>query len=210
MAGLRERKKEQTRRRISEVALRLFDERGYDQVTVNEIAEAAGVAKVTLFSYFPTKECLATDGVQDDMAAVVTGRPEGSSPLGALRAHYRATAAPVAEGMDVETLITRIRVISSNPALLAAVHGAQMSQRHELAAALAGGHEPDLTAHLMAAQITAAITTLQESFFHRLASGAPLEEAAGRLAGDVEVAFDLLEHGLTHTEEEKHEKGHQL
>lgn len=210
MAGLRERKKEQTRRRIFQVALRLFDERGYDQVTVNEIAEAAGVAKVTLFSYFPTKECLVTDGVKDDMAAVVTGRPEGCSPIEALRAHYRATAAPVAKDMDVETLITRIRVISSSPALLAAVYGAQMSQRHELAAALAGGREPDLTAHLTAAQITAAITTLQETFFHRLAAGAPLEEAARQLAGDVEVAFDLLEHGLTYTEEEKHEKGHQL
>ncbi|MEO3803289.1 helix-turn-helix domain-containing protein [Nonomuraea sp. B1E8] len=210
MAGLRERKKEQTRRRISQVALRLFDERGYDQVTVNEIAEAAGVAKVTLFSYFPAKECLVTDGVHDDMAAIVTGRPEGCSPIGALRAHYRATAVPVAKDLDVETLITRIRVISSSPALLAAVHGVQMGQRHELAAALSGGREPDLTAHLMAAQITAAITTLQEAFFHRLAAGAPLEETARRLAADIEVAFDLLEHGLTHTHEEKHEEGHQL
>ncbi|MEV1176468.1 helix-turn-helix domain-containing protein [Nonomuraea sp. NPDC049784] len=71
--GLRERKKEQTRRRIAEVALRLFDERGYDAVTVNEIAEVAGVAKVTLFNYFPTKDCLVTEGVKDDLAAIVSG-----------------------------------------------------------------------------------------------------------------------------------------
>ncbi|NUP00893.1 MAG: TetR family transcriptional regulator [Nonomuraea sp.] len=203
MAGLRERKKEQTRRRIAETALRLFDERGYDAVTVNEIADAAGVAKVTLFAYFPSKECLALDGVADDTAAVVAGRPEGCSPLEALRAHYRATAAGGAGEVDVEGLLTRIRVISANPALLAAVHRTHMGARHELAAALAGDVPGELTAQLMAAQITAVITTLQEVFFQRLTSGASLEEAGRRLAGDVETAFDLLENGFSSIKEEK-------
>lgn len=88
MAGLRERKKEQARRRIAEVALRLFDERGYDAVTVNEVAEAAGVAKVTLFAYFPSKDSLVLDGVKEDTAAIVAGRGD-RPPLQALREHYR-------------------------------------------------------------------------------------------------------------------------
>ncbi|MFB9624533.1 TetR/AcrR family transcriptional regulator [Nonomuraea helvata] len=196
--GLRERKKEQTRRRIAEVALRLFDERGYDAVTVNEIAEAAGVAKVTLFNYFPTKDCLVTEGIKDDLAAIVAGRPEGVTPLGALREHYRALAAQGAGEMDVESLLTRVRVISSSQALMGALHGVRMGERYELAEALKEAHRgDDLTAQLMAAQITAAVTTVQEAFFQRIAAGVPLEEAGGRLAGDVEVAFDLLEHGLT-------------
>lgn len=203
MAGLRERKKEQTRRRIAETALRLFDERGYDAVTVNEIAEAAGVAKVTLFAYFPSKECLALDGVKDDTADVVAGRPEGSSPLEALREHYRAMAARDTGEIDVAGLLARIRVISANPALLAAVHQTHMGSRHELAAALAGEAPDQLTAQLMAGQITAAITTLQEVFFQRLASGAPLEEAGRGLAGDVETAFDLLEKGFSSIKGEK-------
>ncbi|MEU8249477.1 TetR family transcriptional regulator [Nonomuraea sp. NPDC048916] len=194
MAGLRERKKEQTRRRIAETALRLFAERGYDEVTVNEVAEAAGVAKVTLFAYFATKECLVLDEVKEDMARIVTERAPGLSPLGALRAHYRAFAEGAGE-IDADSLLARVRVISGSPALLAGVHQAHAGQRYELAAALE--REPgDLTAHLLAAQITAVITTLQEQFFHRLACGAPLAEAGWRLAGEVDVAFDLLEHGF--------------
>jgi AcrR family transcriptional regulator len=190
MAGLRERKKEQTRRRIAEVALRLFDERGYDAVTVNEIAEAAGVAKVTLFNYFPTKECLVTDG------AVVAGRGEGRSPLEALRGHCRSMAAQGAGGVDVEALLTRVRVVSSHPALMGALHAVRMGERYDLAAALSATYADELTAQLMAAQITAAITTVQEAFFRRVAAGEPLEEAGRRLADDVELAFDLLEHGF--------------
>ncbi|NUW31442.1 TetR family transcriptional regulator [Nonomuraea sp. SMC257] len=216
MAGLRERKKEQTRRRIAEVALRLFAERGFDAVTVNEIAEAAGVAKVTLFSYFPSKDCLVLDGVKDDMARIVAGRGPGVTPLAALRAHYRALVAADTEELDVEALMTRVRVISASPALLAGVQQAYAEEREELAAALAAARDPDgtaqapettaraperparcpdLAARVMAAQITATVTTLQETFFARLAAGTPLAEAGRALAEDVELAFDLLEHG---------------
>ncbi|MEW9548858.1 TetR/AcrR family transcriptional regulator [Nonomuraea sp. NPDC050783] len=206
MAGLRERKKEQTRRRIAETALRLFDERGYDAVTVNEVAEAAGVAKVTLFAYFPSKESLVLDGIKDDTAAIVDGREEGQSPLDALHAHYRETARRGSGAIDMDGLLLRVRVITASPALLASVHQARMEQRHELAAALARalpGRGP--AAQLMAAQITAAVTTLQEVFFWRLSQGVPPEEAARSLGEDVELAFDLLRHGL---EGGNHEKGH--
>jgi AcrR family transcriptional regulator len=204
MMGLREQKKEQTRRRISEVALRLFDERGYDAVTVNEIAEAAGVAKVTLFNYFPTKECLVLDAVKDDTAAVVKGREDGQSPLDALRAHYRSMAEQGTGEVDVEGLFLRIRVISASPALLAGVYQTNMGQRHEQADALKETVPGlGLAAQLQAAQITAAITTLQEAFFHRLSTGVPLEEAGRHLGAEVELAFDLLEHGFSSINEEK-------
>jgi AcrR family transcriptional regulator len=233
MSGLRQRKKEQTRLRIAEVALRLFAERGYDAVTVNEIAEAADVAKVTLFSYFPTKDCLVLDGIGDDPAGIVAARRPGQSPLDALREHYRAVAAQGADGVDVQRLLTQVRVVSETPALMAGVYQAHMGQRYELAAtlqaatgqALAGadaasadaegregspsqesredlgdpeGREGtgELTARIMAGQITATLTTVQEAFFHRLAAGMPLEEAGRRQVADVELAFDLLEHGL--------------
>ncbi|SEL18321.1 TetR/AcrR family transcriptional regulator [Nonomuraea pusilla] len=220
MAGLRERKKAETRRRIAETALRLFDARGYDAVTVNEIAEAAGVAKVTLFSYFPSKEAIVLDGVGDDLAGVVERRGAGRTPLAALRAHLREVAArPPGEadaGELAGELMARVRVITSSPALLAAVEQANAAERHRLAAALAaargagggadggaalGAGGDDLVARLMAAQVTAVVGALQEAFFLRLASGTPMEEAGRRLTADVETAFDLLEHGLAAADE---------
>ncbi|WP_037809628.1 TetR/AcrR family transcriptional regulator [Streptomyces sp. NRRL S-1448] len=137
MAGLRERKKAQTRQRIAAVAWQLFAERGFEAVTVNEIAEAAEVAKATLFAYFPTKESLALQGVgDDDLAGIVTRRPAGQSPLEALRAHFRALAAGPMTGLDPEALVTRIRVIFDSPALSAAANALLYQQRQQLAEAL--------------------------------------------------------------------------
>ncbi|MGW0592933.1 TetR family transcriptional regulator [Streptosporangium sp. NPDC002607] len=196
MAGLRERKKEQTQRRIAAVALRLFAERGFDAVTVNEIAEAAEVAKVTLFKYFPTKESLVLRSVgQEDLAGIVTARPAGQSPLEALRAHYRAFAAEPATAVDRDALITQMRVIFASPALSSGANDLLHGQRQALALALAEEHD-ELTAALMAAQITASVLTLQERFFRLLVSGASPEEAGHDLCGDVELAFDLLEYGI--------------
>jgi AcrR family transcriptional regulator len=200
MTGLRERKKEQTRRRIAGVASKLFAERGFDAVTVNEIAEAAEIAKATLFTYFPTKESLALEGVgEENLAGVVTGRPPGQSPLEALLTHYRAFAgAPVAP-QDRDALVTKIRVIFDSAALSGAANRLLYGQRQALAQVLADEHG-ETAAVLMATQITSSLLAVQEFFFHRLAGGASLEEASRELAANVELAFELLANGL--------EKGH--
>lgn len=216
MAGLRERKKEQTRRRIADAALELFAARGYDAVTVNEIAAAADVAKATLFAYFPSKESLVLEHVgEDDLAGVVAARPAGQAPLDALRAYARGMAARAADTVDASVLVTQVQVIMGSPALLAGADARHERQRRDLAAALseamaaetgphagtrtvtagAGGAAP-IGAALMASLVTASMRTLQEAFFQRLAAGAALADVAARLADDVEVAFDLLEHGM--------------
>lgn len=194
MEGLRERKKAQTRRRIEESAIRLFAERGYDAVTVNEIAEAAGVAKVTLFTYFPTKESLVPSPLDsDDPAAVVAARAPDQTPLRALREHFRVLAATPLD-VDLGELTTRMRVIYDTPALVAGASRIHYVQRQALVQALDG--QGDLVAELMAAQIAAVILTLQERFFERVSTGMALEEAGRKLAADAEMAFDLLEHGF--------------
>ena len=79
--GLRERKKAETRRRIAEAAHRLFGERGFQAVTVVEVARAAEVAEATLFNYFPTKEDLFYSGLEAfgaRLVAAVRERPEAS------------------------------------------------------------------------------------------------------------------------------------
>ncbi|HEX3492186.1 MAG TPA: TetR family transcriptional regulator [Streptosporangiaceae bacterium] len=198
MAGLRERKKEQTRQRIAAVALRLFAERGFDAVTVNEIAEAAEVAKATLFTYFPTKESLVLHGVGgDDLAGIAARRPPGQTFLEALRAHYLALAAVQLPAAELGALITRVRVIWDSPALQGAANALLYQQRLELARVLAGEYG-ETAAGLMAAQVAASLLTLQESYFHRLLDGASPRDANRALAQDTVLAFDLLERGLSH------------
>ncbi|MEU9121162.1 TetR family transcriptional regulator [Streptomyces sp. NPDC048506] len=196
MTGLRERKKERTRQRIAAAAWRLFAERGFEAVTVSEIADAAEVAKATLFAYFPTKESLALQGVGDDnLAGIVAGRPAGQAALEALREHFRNFAARPMTGVDPEVLVSRVRVIFDSPALTSATNALLYQQRQKLAEVLAAEQDGP-TAVLMAAQINASLVTLQEGFFQRLAGGASLDDARRQLSEDVELAFDLLERGL--------------
>lgn len=85
--GLRERKKQQTRLAISQVATRLFIERGFDQVTMAEVADAAEVSVNTIFNYFSTKEELFFDRgeeVKDATSRIVRERSPGESILDAL------------------------------------------------------------------------------------------------------------------------------
>ncbi|MGY5138836.1 TetR/AcrR family transcriptional regulator, partial [Streptomyces nigrescens] len=63
--GRRERKKAATRQALADAALRLFLERGYDQVSIRDIAEAADVSTTTLFKHFPGKEALVFDADSD-------------------------------------------------------------------------------------------------------------------------------------------------
>jgi AcrR family transcriptional regulator len=90
--GLRERKKARTRAVIRQHALRLFQEQGYAETTVEQIAEAAEVSPSTFFRYFPTKEDVV---LQDDFDPIAMERfeaqPPGLSPIAALRAAMRET-----------------------------------------------------------------------------------------------------------------------
>src|SRR4051812_44688099 len=86
--GLREFKKQRTRRELADTAMRLFASRGFDHVTVAEVAEAAGVSEKTVFNYFPTKEDLFYDEVPEREEAfrqVIRNRHPGESILDALR-----------------------------------------------------------------------------------------------------------------------------
>ena len=88
VVGLRERKKQQTRQQIFEVARGLFDKKGFDRVSVAEIARAANVSEVTVFNYFPTKEDLFYGGMEffeEQLVESVRHRPKGESAVKAFR-----------------------------------------------------------------------------------------------------------------------------
>jgi AcrR family transcriptional regulator len=122
--GLRERKKQQTRRLLADTARQLFTERGFDAVTVAEIAHAADVSQPTVFNYFPRKEDLVFNGLEgfeDELLTAIRERPTGQTVFDAF-----ATLVGEPRGLlaarDTNSA-TRLREISQmindSPALLA-------------------------------------------------------------------------------------------
>ena len=103
--GLRERKRAQTRLALHEAAVRLFLERGFDDVTVAEIAEEANVALTTLFTYYPEgKVGLVFLQEEDREAALVQAvrdREPGTDPLAAVQ-RFMGARVPFAAGDEVE------------------------------------------------------------------------------------------------------------
>ena len=117
--GLRDRKKRQTRAALSAAALRLVAERGLDQVTVEEISEAADVSARTFFNYFPSKdEALLGDQPADRevLAARIVAAPPAMSAFDALRRAFDEVVEAIEA--DREVWLLRLRVIAANPSLL--------------------------------------------------------------------------------------------
>src|SRR5215203_4201039 len=123
MTGLRERKKEQTRRHIAENARRLFSERGFERVTIAEVAQAADVAVQTVFNYFPTKEDLVywrLTSFEEDLLAAVRERGPGVSAIEAFQTFLLAQEGLLGKH-DPEArseLTSFTRMIIESPALL--------------------------------------------------------------------------------------------
>ena len=101
--GLRERKKARTRAAIREHALRRIRENGYQQTTVEQIAEAAEVSPSTFFRYFPTKEdVILQDDMDTRMIEALERQPPGLGPIAAVRAATRQVFASYTEAdLDV-------------------------------------------------------------------------------------------------------------
>ena len=137
--GRRERKKAATRQAIADTALRLFLERGYEQVGVREIAEGADVSVSTLFNYFPQgKEALVFDEDARNEAALVravTDRPPGQTSPQALRA-YLTGFVDSAHTRDPRFADFQ-RLVQETPALREYSHTMWLRHEHALADALA-------------------------------------------------------------------------
>jgi AcrR family transcriptional regulator len=122
--GLRERKKLQTRQLLADTARRLFAERGFEQVSVAEVAREADVAEATVFNYFPTKEDLVFSGLErfeDELLSAVRDRAPGDSILHAFGRFVLEPRGFLAarEEHAAERLLEISRMIAQSPALLA-------------------------------------------------------------------------------------------
>lgn len=140
--GRRERKKIQTRELIAETARRLFAERGFDHVSIAEIARQADVSETTVFNHFPTKEDLVywrMNTFEDELLAAIRQRTSGESILTAFGRFVLAPRGLLAQTDPdaVEQLADLTRMITESPALLAREHEIMARYTESLAALLA-------------------------------------------------------------------------
>jgi len=151
---------------VSLVALRLFDEQGFDSVSMDEVAAAAGISRRSLFRLFPSKAALVWGGL-DEFAVRFTEelrvRPAAEPAWVALRAAYRVGATFPDDAVEVTR--RRLRVIRANPALERggeAAANALGAVIQRFVADRDGGRIDDLTttvrAHALAAAASAALT----------------------------------------------------
>src|SRR5438874_7203891 len=122
MVGLRERKKQQTRQQIFEAARRLFEKKGFDRVSVAEIARAADVSEVTVFNYFPSKEDLFYGGMQffeEQLLDAVRSRPAGESAIKAFRRRLLAGAERLETKQSSDAILKAARIVSASTSLAA-------------------------------------------------------------------------------------------
>jgi AcrR family transcriptional regulator len=190
--GLRQRKKERIRQAITDAAMRLFLEHGFDNVSIIKIAAAADVSVQTVYNYFPAKADLVfdeADQIISDLQRAVRHRPPGQSALSAIRGYFASIAARVADRRPPEPTPRFRRLVRNSPALRA--HQREIFARFEQALAAALADETGAPAGAVEPFIAAA--GLVSVFRVNLEGRDSDTEPPGQRA---ERALDLLEHGL--------------
>jgi AcrR family transcriptional regulator len=202
ITGLRELKKVQVREQLTEVATRLFDEHGFDTVTVEQIADAAMVSPRTFFRYFGSKEAVLfadQDEILDALRAAIAGQPPASPPLEVTRAAVIALSHQYAE--QREQHVRRARMAQSGAAIAAYQQTVLRPQwedaiAHALADRLGVGVDADLRPRLFAGVALAVmeavgpvwmagggtddLDAMLEAGFETLAAATLLEPGRGR------------------------------
>ncbi|GHD12982.1 TetR family transcriptional regulator [Streptomyces violarus] len=194
--GLRERKKRRMYQVVSDIAVRLFLEKGFDAVSVAEVAAAAEISKPTLFRYFPAKEDLVLYRIADHEgeAARVVAEGEGP-PVEAVRRHFLAgleRSDPVTGLNDHPQVLAFHALLYGTPSLVARAHTHQERSEAALAEVLGG----DLDARLAAGQIMAVLRVLALENWRRIAAGERVADVRADAVAAAERAFGRLAAGL--------------
>jgi AcrR family transcriptional regulator len=204
--GLRERKKQRTRQLLSETARRLFGERGFEQVSVAEIARVAEVSEATVFNYFPSKEDLVFSGLEtfeEQLLSAIRERPRGQTVVAAFRDFILEPRGLLAvkDEAAAQELMAVTWMIATSPALLAREQ--QILARYtdalaQLIAEQTGAGARDLRPYVVANALIGVHRALITYVRERIEAGS---HSRGRLAHDVrgrgEEAVALLDDGLS-------------
>jgi AcrR family transcriptional regulator len=194
--GLRESKKKRTREEIARTAMRLFVKRGFEHVTVAEVALEAGVSEKTVFNYFPSKEDLFFDELPEREAALietVRARKPGESIVAAM---HRLQGAECTR-LSSPAFAVFARIIEDSPALQAK----EVEVMARFTGLLAEVIESELRTHPVEAKVAAnMLVGVHWELFRRARAqalgGRTGPAAVRRLRADLDRAYRLLEHGL--------------
>jgi AcrR family transcriptional regulator len=204
LSDRRARKKAQTRELIRTVAQRLFAERGFDCVTIADVAREADVAVQTVFNHFAAKEDLFFDGRTpwlDGFAESVRSREPGVPPLAALRAYLVAQTAALLESMCTDQRRSYVATIEASPALKTRERELIFESERQLAGALLDvwTEAPEETATPVpadpraAAPLTAALwVAAVRSLIIEYRPDATRDGNAARVAATAEALLDRL------------------
>ncbi|EFK99345.1 MULTISPECIES: TetR/AcrR family transcriptional regulator [unclassified Streptomyces] len=182
--GRRERKKAATRTAILEAATSLFLERGFDAVTVREIADKADVTPKTVFAHFPRKEALvfSTESEQQDrLVAAVRDRAPQTTVSEALKAHYLAEIAL----LQTEPMRRIMALMEDTPSLIE--YAERMWLRHE-----------DALIAVLTEEFGLVEPSAEIRFYARFALQIPLMARQADPESAMEVGFGLLDQGWAH------------
>lgn len=198
-SGLRERRKQQTRLALSRTAMELFQANGFDKVTISQIADAAGVSKMTVTNYFPRKEDLVFDRAEESIRGLVdalAARAPGESVLTAIRRDYaeRISGGDVTLGPPTAAFA---RMVDDSHVLTSRLRelGDQLEQALGDAIAAETGTD-DIRHRIVAAQLAAVHRVLFTDSTRRILAGQARDEIRKALAKAARQAFDLLEPSL--------------
>lgn len=201
VAGLRERKKQQTRDGISAVATRLFADKGFEHVTIAEVAAAADVSKMTVTNYFPLKEDLVFDRrehIVTLLSDAVTDRPAGESILDSIRRAYSDAldrGDPTLGHRGVEFA----RMVQGSAALRAREREIFDERQEALAETLVGQVRTgpgEVPVRLAAIQLDGVFRVLYYEARRRLLAGQPEPELVRALRRTAKSCFAQIERGL--------------
>ncbi len=114
--GIREQKREETLRRITQCAMTLFARDGYEATTIDAVAAAAGISRRTFFHYFKSKDDILLSqqaGMGEQLIAALTGEPTRATPWETLASAMRKIAAsyPVEELIAIDRMMTSIEAV---------------------------------------------------------------------------------------------------
>lgn len=197
--GLRERKKRQTRQYISDVATGLFLERGFEAVTVAEVADAANVSVNTVYNYFPAKEDLFLDrskGVVDRLSRWVRGRRDGESAAYAVLRELRDEVESVSPRVGLmDGYAAFMKVVHESPALRSrmwAIGQEVLVNLEETLREETGAPAEDPLPGLMAGQINWLHGTVMVEIGHRMVAGGKPSEVSREMLLLLDEMEDLL------------------